>query len=80
MSVAAEQFQSELRVFQAAGGSTRDVFRSANNTFRSFDPVEVILPQVRGGRGSFYNRGRFCSQCVYLSLDVHEESGPRLLA
>ena len=38
----------------------------------TFDPLEVILPQVRGGRGSFYNRGRFCSQCVYLSLDVHE--------
>jgi hypothetical protein len=45
------------------------------STSRSFDPLEVILPQVRGGRGSFYNRGRFCSQCVYLSLDVHESQG-----
>jgi hypothetical protein len=41
----------------------------------SLHPLEVVLPQVRGGRGSFYHRGCFCPQCVYLPLDVHERKG-----
>ena len=45
------------------------------STSRSFDPLEVILPQVRRGRGSFLHRGRFCPQRVYLALDVHESQG-----
>ena len=45
------------------------------STSRSFDPLEVIFPQVRRGRGSFLHRGRFCPQRVNLSLDVHRSQG-----